>query len=90
MEPRLVAGLFRSSGTEEDARNSLKTEGVPASEVGLKVLKPAAPLLPTAEAELEGLSVDPLNCRRRSRDFCKVRPQWRNDGIRPSGYRRAS
>jgi len=60
MEPQLVVGLFHSSGIAEDACNRLKTEGVPASEIGLKVLKPTAPLLPTAEAELEGLSVDPL------------------------------
>ena len=41
MESRLAVGLFHSSGIAEDALNRLKTDGVPASEVGLKVLKPA-------------------------------------------------
>jgi hypothetical protein len=36
MQPRLVVGLFHSSGIAEDARNRLKTERVPASEIGLK------------------------------------------------------
>ena len=31
-----------------------------ASEVALRVLRPTAPLHPTAEPELEALSVDPL------------------------------
>jgi len=60
MNPRLVVGLFRSSGIAEDARNRLKTEGVAGSEVALRVLRPTAPLHPTAEPELEALSVDPL------------------------------
>jgi hypothetical protein len=60
MSPRLVVGLFRSSGIAEDARNRLKTEGVAGSEIALKILKPAAPLHPTATPELEALSVDPL------------------------------
>jgi hypothetical protein len=59
MEPRLVVGLFRSSGIAEDARNRLKTEGVPGSEIAVTVLSPAAPVLPTAAAQLEALSVDP-------------------------------
>jgi hypothetical protein len=60
MEPRLVVGLFRSSGIAEDARNRLKTEGVPATEIAVNVLNPAAPALPSAAAELGALSVDPL------------------------------
>ena len=44
MNPRLVVGLFRSSGIAEDARNRLKTEGVAGSEVALQVLRPTAPL----------------------------------------------
>ena len=47
MEPRLVVGLFRSSGIAEDARNRLKTEGVPDSEIAVTVLEPTAPVLPT-------------------------------------------
>jgi hypothetical protein len=34
MELRLVVGLFHSSGIAKDARNRLKTEGVPASRSG--------------------------------------------------------
>jgi hypothetical protein len=60
LEPLLVVGLFRSSGIAEDARNRLKTEGVPDSEIAVTVLEPTAPVLPTAVAELEALSVDPL------------------------------
>jgi len=60
MEPSLVVGLSRSSGIAEDARNRLKTEGVPAREIAVTVLNPAAPVLPTAAPELEALSVDPL------------------------------
>jgi hypothetical protein len=60
MESRLVVALFRSSGIAEDARNRLKTEGVPATEIAVTVLNPTAPVLPTAAPELEALSVDPL------------------------------
>jgi hypothetical protein len=60
MKPRLVVGLFRSGGIAKDARNRLRTEGVPASEIAMTVLQPAAPVLPTAAAELEALWVDPL------------------------------
>jgi len=60
MDPRLVVGLFHSSGITEDAGNRLKTEGVPASEIRLQVLKSVTPLHPTAGPELEALAVDPL------------------------------
>ena len=59
-QPRYVVALFRSSGIAEDARNRLKTEGVPAREIGLKVVKPTGPIPPTVADELEALSVDPL------------------------------
>ena len=39
MNPRLVVGLFRSSGIAEDARNRLKTERVAGSEVALRVFE---------------------------------------------------
>jgi hypothetical protein len=90
MEPQLVVGLFHSSGIAEDACNRLKTEGVPASEIGLKVLKPTAPLLPTAEAELEGLSVDPLIVGDVRETFAKFIRNGETMVIRPGGYRRAS
>jgi hypothetical protein len=60
VEPQLVVGLFHSSGIAEDARNRLKTEGVPSSEIALAVLEPIAPLPLTSEAELAALSIDPL------------------------------
>jgi hypothetical protein len=60
MEAHLVVGLFPSSGIAQDARNRLKTEGVPATNIAVTVLNPTAPVLPTAAAELEALSVDPL------------------------------
>lgn len=60
MERRLVVGLFRSSGIAEDARNRLRAKGVPTTEIAVTVLMPAAPVLPTATAELEALSVDQL------------------------------
>jgi hypothetical protein len=59
-EPRYVVAVFQSSGIAEDARNRLKTEGVPSSEIALKVLKPRGPIPPTVADELEALSVDPL------------------------------
>ena len=59
-EPQFVVALFQSSGIAEDARNRLKTEGVPGSEIALKVLKPTGTIPPTVADELEALSVDPL------------------------------
>ncbi|MBV8088927.1 MAG: hypothetical protein JO139_05020 [Alphaproteobacteria bacterium] len=59
-EPRCVVALFQSSGIAEDARNRLKTEGVPGSEIALNILKPKGPIPPTVTDELEALSVDPL------------------------------
>ncbi|MBV8521409.1 MAG: hypothetical protein JOY71_04650, partial [Acetobacteraceae bacterium] len=59
-EPRCVVALFRSSGIAEDARNRLKTEGVPGNEIALKILKPTGPIPPTVADELEALAVDPL------------------------------
>jgi hypothetical protein len=59
-EPRYVVALFQSSGIAEDARNRLKTEGVPRRDIALEVLKPTGPIPPTVAAELEALSVDPL------------------------------
>jgi hypothetical protein len=59
-EPCYVVALFQSSGIAEDARNRLKTEGVPGSEIALEILKPRGPIPPTVADELEALSVDPL------------------------------
>ena len=49
MEPRLVVALFHSSGIAEDARNRLKTEGVPGNEIALRVLKPRGPIPPMSQ-----------------------------------------
>lgn len=63
-----------------NARNWLKTEGVPGRDIALEVLKPTGPIPPTVEAELEALSVDPLvlgNVRKPSRhSFAMARPQF--------------
>ena len=52
MAPRIVVGVFQSEGIAEDARNRLKTEGVSAGDVVLKVLKEIGPIPSTMEPEL--------------------------------------
>jgi hypothetical protein len=47
---------------------------VAVSEIALKVLKPTAPLYPTAGAELEALSVDALTFGNVPEDFREVCP----------------
>ena len=58
--PRLVIGLFRSSGIAEDAVHRLITEGVAPRDVAHRVLKEVGPILPTLQPELAALEVDPL------------------------------
>ena len=41
MVPRIVTGLFQSEGIAEDACHRRKTEGVPAADIGRKVVKEA-------------------------------------------------
>src|SRR5271168_3101283 len=53
MVPRIVVGLFESKGIAEDARNRLKTEGVPTSDIFMKILKEIGPIPSTMEPELE-------------------------------------
>jgi hypothetical protein len=60
MAPRMVVGLFHSSGIADDACHRLRTEGVASSDIGLKVLKEIGPPPPTMEPEFEALSLDPL------------------------------
>ena len=60
MPPRLVIGLFHSSGIAEDAVHRLITEGVAARNIAHRVLKEAGPVSPTLEPELAALEVDPL------------------------------
>jgi hypothetical protein len=47
----IVVGVFESEGIAEDARNRLKTEGVPAGDIVLKVLKDIGPIPSTMEPE---------------------------------------
>ena len=60
MATRLVIGLFESKGIAEDACNRLKTEGVPASEIGLKVLSEIGPIPSTMEPELDAAFLSPV------------------------------
>jgi hypothetical protein len=59
-EPRLVVGLFHSSGIAEDAVHRLITEGVAPRDIARRVLKESGPIPPTLQAELAALEVDPL------------------------------
>jgi hypothetical protein len=58
--PRLVIGLFHSSGIAEDAVHRLITEGVAPQYIAHRVLKEVGPIPPTLQPELAGLEVDPL------------------------------
>jgi len=58
--PRLVIGLFSSSGIAEDAVHRLITEGVAPRDVAHRVLKEVGPILPVLQPEFAALQVDPL------------------------------
>jgi hypothetical protein len=58
MASRIVFGLFESEGIAEDARNRLKTEGVPESELHLKVLSKIGPVPSTMAPELDASFVN--------------------------------
>ena len=60
MASRLVVGVFESEGIAEDARNRLKTEGVPASDIVLKVLKEIGPIPQVMKPELEADFLGPV------------------------------
>jgi hypothetical protein len=60
MAPRIVVGVFESEGIAEDARNRLVTEGVPTSDISLKVLKEIGPVPSTMEPELEAGFLGPM------------------------------
>ena len=60
MAPRIVVGVFQSEGIAEDARNRLKTEGVSAGDVVLKVLKEIGPIPSTMEPELRASFLGPV------------------------------
>lgn len=60
MAVKFVVGLFESKGIAEDAVNRLRSEGVPRSEISLRLLRETAPLPSTVEPVVDALSVDPL------------------------------
>lgn len=60
MAAQNVVGLFESRGFAQDARNRLKTEGVPESLISLVVLHDIAPVPRTSDPELAALDADPL------------------------------
>ena len=60
MAPRIVVGVFESEGIAEDACNRLKTEGVPAADIVLKVLKEIGPIPSTMEPEMEAGFLGPV------------------------------
>jgi len=57
---QIVVGLFDSKGYALDARNRLKTEGVPERLITLVVLREIAPIPATSDPELAMLEADPL------------------------------
>lgn len=60
MALKFVVGLFESRGIAEDACNRLRTEGVPAPDISLLLLRETAPLPAAVQPIVEALSVDPL------------------------------
>jgi hypothetical protein len=60
MAAKFVVGLFQSKGTAEDACNRLKTEGVPAGDIGVVLLRETAPTPAVVSAELAALEIDPF------------------------------
>ncbi len=60
MALRIVIGLFESKGIAEDACNRLKTEGIPASDIDLKVLRERGPVPSTMQPELQASFLSPL------------------------------
>ena len=79
MAARIVVGVFESEGIAEDARNRLKTEGVPASDIVLKVLKEIGPIPSTMEPEIEASFLGPVilgNFRESSPSGTDFACQW--------------
>ena len=69
MAARIVVGVFESEGIAEDARNRLETEGVPASDVVLKVLKEIGPIPSVMEPELDASFLGPVILGNFGEDF---------------------
>jgi hypothetical protein len=60
MAGQLVVGLFDSLGTARDVHNRLRTEGMPSSEMALRVIHETDPVPEPMDPVLAGLSVSPL------------------------------
>jgi len=60
MTPQIVVGLFQSEGIAEDACNRLRSEGVSASDIVLKVLKEVGRPPQSMEPELEAGFLGPV------------------------------
>ena len=60
MTAQIVVAVFDSFGIAKDARNRLRTEGVPDEDIAVRVLRGTAPTPRSMEPEPEALSVDPL------------------------------
>lgn len=60
MAAQIVAGLFQSRGIAEEACGRLRAEGVPESELSVRVLQEVGPVPATMDPELAALEVDPL------------------------------
>jgi len=60
MASRIVVGVFQSEGIAEDARNRLETEGVPGSDIVLKVLQKIGPIPSVMKPELEADFLGPV------------------------------
>jgi len=60
MAPKIVVGVFESEGIAEDARNRLKTEGVPARDIVLKLLKEIGPIPSLMKPKLEADFLGPV------------------------------
>lgn len=60
MPQKFVVGLFESRGTAEDALNRLRTEGIPAHDVSLMMLRETASRPAVVASELAALEVDPF------------------------------
>jgi hypothetical protein len=69
MAARIVVGVFQSEGIAEDARNRLKTEGVPDSDTVLKVLKEVGPVPEVMEPELDAGFLGPMMLGNFRQDF---------------------
>lgn len=59
-QEKTVIGLFRTSGSADNARNRLKTEGFSEDRIMLRVLKETAPARTAIPEELETESLNPF------------------------------